>query len=59
MNKETRDRLDKLGKGGKTPALAPVPADDTTLKETAETQEVLGRHKNDGQKDHKGPRPGP
>ena len=56
MNKETRDRLGKLGKGGKTPAPAPVPADVDTQKQTAEAQEVAGRHKNDGQKDHKGAR---
>ena len=56
MNKETRDRLGKLGKGGKNPAPAPAPAEVDTQKQTAETQEVAGRHKNDGQKDHKGAR---
>ena len=56
MNKETRDRLAKLGKAGKTTPPAPVPEEVTTQKQTAETQEVAGRHKNDGQKDHKGAR---
>lgn len=56
MNKETRDRLATLGQGDKPPAPAPVPTDVKTQQQTAETQEVLGRHKNDGQKDHKGAR---
>lgn len=35
----------------------PTPAADAARqKEKAETTEVLGRHKNDGQKDHKGAR---
>lgn len=72
MNKETRDRLEKLRNVGQAsqpgphPALppdphpdpqpAPVPTDINTQSQTAVTQEVLGRHKNDGQKDHKGAR---
>ena len=56
MNKETKDRLGTLGQAGKTPAPAPLPANVKTQKQEAETQEVLGRHKNDGQKDHKGAR---
>ena len=43
--------------GSKSPA-AP-PSDDVARRdqgEKAETQEVAGKHKNDGQKDHKGRR---
>ena len=40
------------------PPQGPPPAIESvkTLKQTAETVEVAGRHKNDGQKDHKGAR---
>lgn len=42
---------------GKKPS---IPRSDEALKqeqrEKAETQEVAGKHKNDGQKDHKGRR---
>ncbi len=58
MNKETRDRLGTLGQGGKPPAPSQVPADVDTQKQAAETQEVAGRHKNDGQNDHKSNRSG-
>lgn len=35
----------------------PAPkVDASSLREKAETTEVLGRHKNQGQKDHKGAR---
>ena len=60
MNKETQDRLDKLGNNGQAaprgPHPAPVPAESNTQQQIAETREVAGRHKNDGQKDHKGAR---
>ena len=46
----------------KTPPAQPGPAhptptgDSKRLPEQAEAREVAGRHKNDGQKDHKGAR---
>lgn len=51
MNKQTRDQLQKRA------PTRPLPAETVNqLKQKAETQEVAGRHKNDGQKDHKGAR---
>jgi hypothetical protein len=38
------------------PVPPPAPDDAKMQKQKAETQEVAGRHKNDGQKDHKGAR---
>ena len=58
MNKETRDRLGTLDQAGKPPAPSQVPAEVDTRKQEAETQEVAGRHKNDGQNDHKSNRSG-
>lgn len=39
-----------------THPVVPPLADPHKLSETAEAKEVAGRHKNDGQKDHKGAR---
>lgn len=45
------------GKGGQhQPVQAPAAQDDKKMKQAAENREVMGRHKNDGQKDHKGAR---
>jgi hypothetical protein len=47
----TKGPSPKDGKARPTPA-----TDAVRQKEKAETAEVLGRHKNDGQKGHKGAR---
>ncbi|WP_424193683.1 hypothetical protein ACMYR3_01060 [Ampullimonas aquatilis] len=44
-------------KGGHhQPVQAPPAHDDKKVKQAAESREVMGRHKNDGQKGHKGAR---
>ncbi len=51
MDKQTKD----LPQG--PPQTRPLPLDEADeLRKKAETEEVAGRHKNDGQKDHKGAR---
>ena len=53
MNKKTRDQQQKLEQ------IRPPPSEQVNMqRQIAETQEVAGRHKNDGQKDHKGARKG-
>jgi len=50
----TEQNKDPLKKPGQT---HPSPLEDVNKqKEKAEENEVAGRHKNDGQKDHKGAR---
>jgi hypothetical protein len=51
MKRQTENRAQKQGR------LHPAPlTDDERLRQKAEQSEVAGRHKNDGQKDHKGAR---
>jgi len=51
MNKQTKDLLQKLGQS------RPAPTEELNKqRQKAEEREVSGRHKNDGQKDHKGAR---
>ena len=51
MTQQTKDQHQKPGQ---TP---PPPLEEVKKqKQKAEEQEVAGRHKNDGQKDHKGAR---
>ena len=50
----TQQTSDKQQKPGRLPA--PPPHKLNEEKPQAEAREVLGRHKNDGQKDHKGAR---
>ena len=51
MNKQTKDQLQKLGQ-----ARPSYSEEVNKQKQKAEKNEVAGRHKNDGQKDHKGAR---
>ena len=51
MNKQTKDQHQA------PPQTRPLPLDEANQqRQKAETEEVAGRHKNDGQKDHKGAR---
>lgn len=51
MTKETKDQQHKQG------PVHPQPIEDVKKeKQKAEQEEVAGRHKNEGQKDHKGAR---
>lgn len=50
----TQQTKDQHHKAGQTP---PSPLEDVIKqKQKAEEREVVGRHKNDGRKDHKGAR---
>lgn len=51
MRQETKDVERKPGQTQPTPQV-----DVKTLQEKEEVREVAGRHKNSGQKDHKGAR---
>lgn len=54
MTQQTKDQHQKPGQ------TYPSPLEDVNKsKEKAEEQEVAGRHKNDGQKDHTGANKGP
>jgi hypothetical protein len=51
MNKQTKDQQQA------PPQTRPLPLErPNQQRQKAETEEVAGRHKNDGQKDHKGAR---
>jgi hypothetical protein len=50
----TQQTKDQHHKAGQTPASPSEEVNKQKLK--AEEQEIVGRHKNDGQKDHKGAR---
>jgi hypothetical protein len=51
MNKQTKDQQQSPAKN------RPLPMEEADQqRQKAETKEVAGRHKNDGQKDHKGAR---
>jgi hypothetical protein len=53
MNQKNGKQRQTLG----VPRPSPIPKSDIkTIKETAEQNEVAGRHKNDGQMGHKGAR---
>lgn len=54
MTQQTKDQHQKPGQTYPSPL-----GDVNKTKEKAEEQEVAGRHKNDGQKDHKGANKGP